>query len=71
MMYQDVALAYTCVHASIASQAEFSTPMCEEHLVGTWQERLAGTPVNYYYYCYEEIKPQTLHGVHIHTLQQI
>ena len=42
MMYQDVALAYTCVHASIASQAEFSTPMCEEHLVGIWQERAIG-----------------------------
>ncbi len=24
------------------------------HLVGTWQKRLAGTPVNYYYYSHSE-----------------
>lgn len=30
MMHQDVAVAYTCVAAGIASQADFSTPMYEE-----------------------------------------
>ncbi len=29
MMHQDVAVAYTCVDAGIASQVEFSTPVCE------------------------------------------
>jgi len=29
------------------------------HLVGTWQKRLAGTPVNYYYYYYYDPRHQT------------
>jgi len=30
----------------------------QAHLVGTWQERLAGMPVNYYYYYYIERQRQ-------------